>query len=262
MKFSELDTKMRVFETAHDHQVLPGINVVVRLDGRSFTKLTKETLNLERPFDPFFKGVMTSVVKHLMTDSGVRVIYGFHESDEISLLLHPEDELFGRKERKLNSILAGEASAYISGVLARLAVFDCRVCQLPTQQNVTDYFRWRQEDAARNALTAHCYWALRAKRDMGANQATDALEGLGSSEKNELLFQLGINFNDLPLWQKRGVGLYYWDTVKPGFNPKKQEATVTTRRSLIVNEELPMRDEYNEFVLKLYREATQKPEAE
>jgi len=25
--------------------------------------------------------------------------------------------------------------------------------------------------------------------------------------KNELLFQHGVNFNDLPLWQKRGIGL-------------------------------------------------------
>jgi tRNA(His) 5'-end guanylyltransferase len=76
MKFSELDTKMRIFETAHDHHVLPGINLVVRLDGRSFTKLTKKTLKLERPFDPYFKDVMTSVAKHLMTDSGVRVMHG------------------------------------------------------------------------------------------------------------------------------------------------------------------------------------------
>jgi tRNA(His) 5'-end guanylyltransferase len=27
------------------------------------------------------------------------------------------------------------------------------------------------------------------------------------AEKNELLFQYGINFNDLPAWQKRGAGI-------------------------------------------------------
>ena len=26
--------------------------------------------------------------------------------------------------------------------------------------------------------------------------------------KNELLFQKGINYNDLPGWQKKGVGVY------------------------------------------------------
>lgn len=30
--------------------------------------------------------------------------------------------------------------------------------------------------------------------------------GLSVSQKNELLFQYGINFNDLPNWQKRCVG--------------------------------------------------------
>ena len=37
MKFDDLDGKMRVFETAHDHCVLPGIYIVARLDGRGFT---------------------------------------------------------------------------------------------------------------------------------------------------------------------------------------------------------------------------------
>ncbi len=39
-----------------------------------------------------------------------------------------------------------------------------------------------------------------------------ALEGLSSIDKNELLFARGINFNDVPLWQKHGVGIY-WDAV-------------------------------------------------
>jgi len=34
MKFDELDVKMRVFETAHDLFVTPGLYMVARLDGR------------------------------------------------------------------------------------------------------------------------------------------------------------------------------------------------------------------------------------
>ncbi|WP_216701560.1 hypothetical protein [Gloeothece verrucosa] len=40
MKFEELDTKLRVFETGHDFCVLPEIFMVARLDGRNFTRLT------------------------------------------------------------------------------------------------------------------------------------------------------------------------------------------------------------------------------
>ena len=41
MKFDDLDKKMRVFETAGDQCVLPEMFMVARLDGRSFTRLTK-----------------------------------------------------------------------------------------------------------------------------------------------------------------------------------------------------------------------------
>lgn len=42
MKFDELDVRMRVYETAHDQSVLPGVYMVARIDGRNFTRLTKE----------------------------------------------------------------------------------------------------------------------------------------------------------------------------------------------------------------------------
>ena len=35
MKFDEIDAKLRVFETSHDHCVLPGVFMVARLDGRA-----------------------------------------------------------------------------------------------------------------------------------------------------------------------------------------------------------------------------------
>lgn len=69
-------------------------------------------------------------------------------------------------------------------------------------EQVVDYFRWRSEDAHRNALNSHCYWLLR-KEGKSVGQATSTLEGMSVAAKNELLFQHGINFNDLPRWQKR-----------------------------------------------------------
>lgn len=51
MEFDELDRQMRVFETAHDYCVLPEIYMVARLDGRSFTQLTKEVHQLNAPYD-------------------------------------------------------------------------------------------------------------------------------------------------------------------------------------------------------------------
>ena len=253
MKFEELDRRLRVFETASDHCVLPGVHMVARIDGRNFTRLTKDIHEFEAPFDERFRDLMIDTTKHLM-ECGFRTIYGYTQSDEISLLLHQADETFGRKTRKLNSILAGEASAAFSLGLGAMASFDCRICELPKESDVVDYFRWRNEDASRNALNAHCYWMLRKN---GASQAdaTKELSGKSVSEKNEILFQSGVNFNDLPLWQKRGVGIYWEDYAKTGTNPKSNETVQSFRRRLKVDLSLPMRDEYSQFIARVLQTA-------
>ena len=250
MKFDELDARMRVFETAHDHCVLPGLFMVARLDGRSFTRLTREVHPFEAPFDIRFRDYMVETTDHLM-NCGFHVVYGYTESDEISLVFHRDADSFSRKLRKLDSILSGEASAKFSLLLGDVAVFDCRISQLPALCDVIDYLRWRNEDAHRNALNAHCYWALRA-RGQSVEESTAALKGLSVADKNELLFrEAGVNFNDLPNWQKRGVGLYWEDYEKPGTNPLTGEAVTATRRRIRTDLDLPMREAYSEFVLRI-----------
>lgn len=246
MKFDDLDKRMRVFETAHDHCVLPGLFIVARLDGRGFTRLTKDVHPFEAPFDERFRDHMVVTASHLM-DCGFNLIYAYTESDEISVLFHPADNSFSRKTRKLMSVLAGEASAKFSLALGDIGVFDCRLSQLPTRELVVDYFRWRNEDAHRNALNSHCYWLLR-RDGRSAQQASSALRGLSVGHKNELLFQHGLNFNDVPTWQKRGVGLYWEHFEKPAVNRVSGESTLAHRRRLRVNLALPMGEGYSRFI--------------
>lgn len=249
MTFDELDGKMRVFETAADVSVLPGIFMVARLDGRSFTRLTKEVCRFEAPFDERFRDMMVTTTESLMA-CGFRVIYGYTESDEISLLFAQDETQFGRKLRKYNSILAAEASARFSLLLGQVATFDCRVSQLPNLELVVDYFRWRNEDAARNALNAYCYWTLR-KTGLNEGEATAKLEGVSVSQKNELLFEMGINFNDVPNWQKRGIGVYWEQHEKPAINRLTGAQVVARRRRLRRDFDLPMKSEHGDFVRSL-----------
>jgi tRNA(His) guanylyltransferase len=258
MKFDDLDRRMRVFETAHDYCVLPGVYMVARLDGRSFTRLTKDIHKFDAPYDERFRDYMLETTRHLM-DCGFKMIYGYTQSDEISLLFSLDETSFGRKTPKLNSVLSGETSAKFSLLLGDIGVFDCRISQLPDRDLVGDYFCWRQEDASRNALNGYCYWSLR-KQGKSVSQATRFLSGMSVAEKHELLFSFDINFNDLPGWQKRGIGLYWETYEKPATNPKTGQPVVATRRRIVADLDLPIKEEYRTFIAGIIaREAESLP---
>ncbi|MCU0694176.1 MAG: guanylyltransferase [Polyangiaceae bacterium] len=249
MKFEQLDRRMRVYETAHDHCVLPGVHMVARIDGRSFSHLTRVTHAFEAPYDERFRDCMVAALEHVMT-CGFSVLYGYTQSDEISLLLRRDEALFGRKLRKLLSVLAGETSARFSLAIGALAAFDCRISQLPTPDDVVDYFRWRYEDAHRNALNGHCYWLLR-RQGLDDHAATKKLRGVSVAQGNELLFQNGINFNDLPAWQKRGIGATWQDVELIGEDRRSGAAVSSARRRIKLHFDLPMQTAYDAFIRQI-----------
>lgn len=249
MIFDEFDKKMRVYETSIDQFIVPGMFVVARLDGRSFTKLTREICKFEAPFDSKFRDLMVDTTKYIM-NSGFKVLYGYTESDEISLLMSPDNTAFGNKVRKINTILAGEASGIFSVKLGKPVCFDCRVVPLPNKELVRDYFLWRQEDASRNALNSWCYWTLR-KEGKNKREATSFLSGKSVAFKNEFLFERGINYNDVPKWQKRGIGVFNSEVIKEGFNPMKNEITSVKRNILEVEYNLPIKEEYADLITQL-----------
>jgi tRNA(His) 5'-end guanylyltransferase len=246
MKFNELDKKLRQFENNNDRIVPLENYIVARIDGRGFTKLTKEKHQFKKPFDDRFKSFMVETTLHLM-NCGFKIIYGFTESDEISLLFDLNENGFGRKHRKLISILAGEASAKFTSLLGDIAVFDCRLSELPNECLVIDYFRWRNEDAHRNSLNAYCYWKLR-ENGYSKTEATDRIKKVSTSDKNELLFQYDINFNDIPKWQKRGIGFSWEEIEKEGINPVTNQKNIAVRKTIKVDEDLPMKDEYDDYL--------------
>jgi tRNA(His) 5'-end guanylyltransferase len=163
-------------------------------------------------------------------------------------LFHRGEASFDRKLRKLNSILAGEASGRFSVSLGAVAAFDCRISRLPNVELVIDYFRWRT-DAFRNALNACCYCTL---RDSGTSvaRATSTLSDMPVSAKNELLFEHGINVNDIPTWQRRGIGLYWEMYGKEGVNRLTGEPVISMRRRIVSDFELPRGDAYGEYVAR------------
>ena len=241
-------------ECFHSLRLMDGVYPIIRVDGRSFSRLTGT--KFEKPFDTRFHEAMLRTAEALLKET--RAIYAYTESDEISLVCPKEWDFFDRELEKIVSVTASIAGSSFSLVIGAPAVFDSRIVAAVDQTHVVDYFRWRQADAWRCALNGWCYWTLR-KLGKSVGEATRTLENKDLSFKNELLHEEGINFAKLPAWQRRGTGLY-WETVeKEGYNPKKKEKVVAQRQRIRCDEELPAGDAYDQLLKKLLAASVRVP---
>ena len=236
----QFDTRMHALEGFHTLRVPPGIWPILRVDGRSFTAFT-EARGLGKPFDDTFRDWMVTTAQALLQELGA--LYAYTESDEISVLLPADSALFDREVEKLVSISAGLASGVFSCQAGVPVVFDSRVCLAANAELVVDYFRWRQADAGRCALNGWAYWTLR-QAGKSARDAAAMLHGQSVGFKHEILFQHGINFTNLPLWQRRGLGVYWETYEKVGRNPLTGAESPALRRRVKVDSALPMQEEY------------------
>ncbi|MFN8608976.1 MAG: tRNA(His) guanylyltransferase Thg1 family protein [Vulcanimicrobiota bacterium] len=243
MKPDALEQRMRALEVYHSARVLPEAWPILRVDGRGFSKFTQN--RFEKPFDPIFHQAMVRAAGRLLEELGA--IYVYTESDEISVLLDRHTRLFDREHEKLVSISAATASAALSLAFQCEVQCDSRLCVAANSAQVVDYFQWRQADAGRCCLNGWCYWTLR-QQGASVREATRQMHGRGFSWKNELLFQRGINFNDLPCWQKRGTGLHWQVYEKVGLNPLTSAQTRATRRRLHIEDQLPLGEAYSDFL--------------
>lgn len=246
MDADRFEASQRSREWFHSLVLLPGAWTVIRVDGRSFSRFTEQ--HFDKPFDERFAALMEETAQALFTELDAR--YAYTESDEISILLDPSFDMFGREVEKLVSVTAGIASATFTHHAGIPAHFDSRIWMGTGVSDVVDYFSWRQADAARCALNGWCYWTLR-KDGRSGRAATHELARLSKADKNELLFAHGVNFNELPAWQRRGVGVRWESFERIGYDPVREIEVSATRRRVRVERELPMKDEYRALIAAL-----------
>ena len=55
-------------------------------------------------------------------------------------------------------------------------------------------------------------------------------------------------FNELPNWQKRGIGAYWKTYYKEGINPGLEQSARVERSALYIDLDLPMRENYSQMV--------------
>lgn len=219
MKKDNLGDRMKEnYENRAKTQLLRRTPVIIRLDGKAFHTFTR---GFKKPFDDILTKAMQQTMLTLCKEIQGCVL-GYTQSDEITLVLTDYKKLetaawFDYDIQKVCSVSASIATLAfnrcflneiqkkyesISGLTVSVyyqawlkgALFDARCFNIPKEE-VTNCLLWRQQDATRNSINAvgQAYFSHRELQGLNVNQIQD-----------KLFKEKGINWNDLPIYLKRG----------------------------------------------------------
>lgn len=197
---------------------LPPSNwIVVRVDGRGFSKLCKK-YDFIKPNDKRALDLMNAAATEVVR-SMVDVVLAYGQSDEYSFVLHESTMLFERRAAKLATTIATTFTAeycmqwpdfFPDKPLTRpYPTFDGRCVCYPKRKNLRDYLSWRQADCHINNLYNTTFWNMVLKGGMSNAEAELELKGTLAADKNEILFsRFAINYNDEQQVYRKGTVVY------------------------------------------------------
>lgn len=197
-----LGDRLKSYEAMTEIQLMPLLPVVARIDGRTFHTFTR---GMKRPYDEQMTNAMIRTATKLAEATDARIAYT--QSDEITIIWYSDNTksqtFFNGRHSKLVSNLASMATLFfyqevlknMPEYAKRNPTFDCRVFNVPTIQEACNVLIWRELDATKNAISM-------ASR---AFYSDKECHGKNGSDKQEMLFQKGVNFNNYPESFKRGT---------------------------------------------------------
>ena len=245
----DLGVRMKTFyEQIPKTKLMRRCPVAIRIDGKAFHTFTR---GFQKPFDEVLIKSMQETMKYLCENIQGCVL-GYTQSDEITLILVDYKKLtssawFDYEVQKICSIAASMATMafnkffrdnvgdylyenyddqYLADYIKTLqnavdkgAMFDARCFNIPKEE-VTNLVYWRQLDASRNSIqmVGQANFSHKELQNKSCNDIQDML-----------MIQKGINWNDLPTYQKRGsccVKREFWVDKNDGeeFSKEYQEA--------------------------------------
>lgn len=219
MNKDSIGDRFKRYECVTDLALTRRTPVICRVDGKAFHTLTR---SCERPFDKRFADAMKAAAINLCEQiQGAKIAYW--QSDEISILLCDYDKLeseawFDYRLQKMCSVAASVAAVTFTQEFGRQGYFDARFFNVP-ENDAVNYFVWRQKDAERNSIQMVAQSLYSPKR----------LHGKKVADLHEMLHEKGVNWNNLPTWQKRGTAIvrevecsgWDWDENTPIFSQQR-----------------------------------------
>lgn len=199
----ELGNRMKLYESAYaGERFMPLLPILARIDGRCFSKFTK---GMSRPYDERMSQSMINTTIALVKETNACM--GYTQSDEITLAWHQTDMKsevwFGGRVQKMVSQLGALATLHFNRTIEKtlpqfvykLPNFDARCWQVPNRMEGANTFLWREWDATKNSvqMAAQEYCSHRD------------LQGKHQGEQLDMLHAKGVNWNDYPVFFKRGT---------------------------------------------------------
>ena len=230
---------MKEFEVYSSLRVPKSSRIIIRLDGRSFHKLAHD-MNLVKPYDVNFYEVISKVCRDLFEEFSAQFVYSF--SDEISLLL--DNIPFDGRVEKIDSVIASFTSSsfviHYGAEFKKPPAFDSRIIPVG-DGDILNYFKWRQDESWRNCINSHGISYFKSK--YSNTEANNKIKGMNLSDIHELLFENGINLNDIETYKKRGIAVYRKNKKIVGFNKKENKNQTSYRSYIYTDWELPIFNE-------------------
>lgn len=234
MDRSDLALRMKEnYEKRAQTKLIRRMPVAIRIDGKAFHTFTR---GFREPFDKILMQSMQETMLYLC-ENIQGCVFGYTQSDEITLILidyqtFETEAWFDYKVQKMCSIAASMATmafnkyftknvedfskskdvvgyngqyfrdytdaiiqlATYEKAVEKGAMFDARCFNIPKEE-VTNLIYWRQLDATRNSIqmVGQANFSHQELQNKTCNMIQDMLHE-----------QKGINWNDLPIYQKRG----------------------------------------------------------
>lgn len=267
-RHDELGRRMKeYYEKIPQTKLMRRTPVVIRVDGKAFHSFTK---GFNRPFDNILIDSMQHTMKYLCENIQGCVL-GYHQSDEISLVLidyqkFTSDAWFDYEVQKISSIAASMATFAFNRIFEQNcieysqvilhtgimdvyskasqkgAIFDARCFNVPKEE-VTNYIYWRQLDATRNSIQ------MIGRENFSARE----LYGKSCNQIQDMLMtQKDINWNTLPIYQKRGSCCIKKDWSIIDLSTDEENVNSMTRTHWIIDKEIPVfKGEDRDYIDKL-----------
>ena len=203
-----LGDRMKSYEDCYRFSLTPRTPIIVRVDGRAFHTFTK---GLDKPYDMDLISFMIWSAKFVAQQmSGFKMAYV--QSDEASFVLSDYDDIntqgwFDYNKSKIETISASAMTAHFNWEVKssdrqdkfgkkQLAMFDARAYNIP-ENEISNYFLWRQKDWERNSLSmlARAYFSAKE------------LHGKNRTNMHDMLHTKGVNWATFDSKVKNGTYL-------------------------------------------------------